>query len=440
MHKRLQRALRLNRRVTQLATTTTQAGAAQPAWTITRLITAQSLDYDFRVLPLALTKPAAEILKAALLTSMTAATGTARLTGEQETHAFLPTQYAGLQLQCPETTAPLARAAHLIENGHHIRDAIKRWADQGLTAASPERYDGVEGTDFHALASALYRLNHAFDPNGLPAVWVRPLQPQDLRIPAPSQHILSAANRAVSARRYAELLDRPWCPEMDGADEPEPYISDGETNAAPRGRSHGEQQTENSREPDAQTARSVYDNATGRQCERSLHSIDQDAVALAHDPTAARARPTEQRPTTERPPTTSEPWRRRCVRLRSAGGPTAGRLWTAQAGAPGTNLTDAEWRTATRYRLGIPLGPGTYHCQNRATDPRVGNDSAGSDAMPYAAHMDHSAIPTTTNWQTWSRECRRKREQRSRAKHRFESSRPTDQPSWTSQHSAQPKL
>ena len=73
MHKRLQRALRLNRRVTQLATTTTQAGAAQPAWTITRLITAQSLDYDFRVLPLALTKPAAEILKAALLTSMTAA-------------------------------------------------------------------------------------------------------------------------------------------------------------------------------------------------------------------------------------------------------------------------------------------------------------------------------------------------------------------------------
>ena len=129
MHKIHQRALRLNRRVTQLATTTTQAGAAQPAWAITRLITAHALDYDFRVLPLSLTAPAADILRAALVTSMTASTGTEMLTCEQEIQTFLPTQYAGLQLQCPETTAPLARAAHLIENGHHIRDAIRRWAD-----------------------------------------------------------------------------------------------------------------------------------------------------------------------------------------------------------------------------------------------------------------------------------------------------------------------
>ena len=106
MHKRLQRALRLNKRVTQLATTTTQAGAAQPAWAITRLITAHTLAYDFRVLPLSLTAPAAEILRAALVTSMTAATGTEILTSEQEIQTFLPTQYAGLQLQCPETTAP----------------------------------------------------------------------------------------------------------------------------------------------------------------------------------------------------------------------------------------------------------------------------------------------------------------------------------------------
>ena len=220
MHKRLQRALRLNRRVTQLATTTTQAGSAQPAWTITRLITAHTLDYDFRVLPLSLTAPAAEIRKAALVTSLAAATGTERFTREQEIQAFLPTQYAGLQLQCPATTAPLARAAHLIENGHHIRDAIRRWADQGLTTATPERHDGVEGADFHPLATALDCLRHAFDPSGLPATWLRALQPHDLRIPAPSQHILTAANRALSARRYADLLDRPWCPELDGTDEP----------------------------------------------------------------------------------------------------------------------------------------------------------------------------------------------------------------------------
>ena len=118
MHRRLHRALRLNRRVTQLATTTTQAGAAQPAWTITRLVTAHTLDYDFRALPVALTTPAAEILWTALLTAVTAAIGADRLTAEQEIQIFLPTQYAGLQLQCPATTAPLARAAHLIENGH----------------------------------------------------------------------------------------------------------------------------------------------------------------------------------------------------------------------------------------------------------------------------------------------------------------------------------
>ena len=141
MHKRLQRALRLNKRVTQLATTTTQAGAAQPAWAITRLITAHTLAYDFRVLPLSLTAPAAEILRAALVTSMTAATGTEILTSKQEIQTFLPTQYAGLQLQCPETTAPLARAAHLIENGHHIHDSIKRWADQGLTTAAEHTHD-----------------------------------------------------------------------------------------------------------------------------------------------------------------------------------------------------------------------------------------------------------------------------------------------------------
>ena len=122
MHRRLQRALLLNKRVTHLATTTTHAGAAQPAWAITGLIAAHTLDYDIRVLPLTLTAPAAAILRDALVTCVTAATGTHTLTLEQDIQAFLPTQYAGLQLQCPETTAPLARAAHLIENGHHIRD------------------------------------------------------------------------------------------------------------------------------------------------------------------------------------------------------------------------------------------------------------------------------------------------------------------------------
>ena len=172
MHRRLQRALLLNRRVAQLATTTTQAGAAQPAWAITRLITAHSLDYDFRVLPLTLTAPAATILRDALVTCMTAATGTQMLTQEQEAQAFLPTQYAGLQLQCPETTAPLARAAHLIENGHHIRDSIKRWADKGLTTAAEHTHDGVEGPDFDRLARALDGLQHSFGPTGLPITCV----------------------------------------------------------------------------------------------------------------------------------------------------------------------------------------------------------------------------------------------------------------------------
>ena len=193
----------------------------------------------------------------------------------------------------PRNDSPLARAAHLSENGHHIRDAIRRWADQGLIAASRDTYDGVEGADFQALANALDGLRYSFDPSGLPAAWTRPLQPQDLRIPAPSQHILSAANRAVSARRYAELLDRPWCPEMDGANEPDPEISDGETSAVPRRPSHDDQAIASGGdvghdERDAQTTRSIYDTTTGRQCERSLRLIDMDATALAQDPTTTR--------------------------------------------------------------------------------------------------------------------------------------------------------
>ena len=61
-------------------------------------------------------------------------------------------------------------------------------------------------------------------------------------------------------------------------------------------------------------------------------------------------------------------------------------MWTAQAGAPGTNLTDAEWRTATRYRLGIPLGPRTYHCQNRATDPDALRPTCGKRLGGYGCH------------------------------------------------------
>ena len=72
--------------------------------------------------------------------------------------------------------------------------------------------------------------------------------------------------------------------------------------------------------------------------------------------------------------------------MRSAAGPTAGRLWTAQAGAPGTNLTDVEWRTATRYRLGVPLGPGRYHCQNRASDPEALRPTCGSRLGGYGCH------------------------------------------------------
>ena len=389
MHRRLQRALRLNRRVTQLAAATTQAGSAQPAWAITRLVTAHSLDYDFRVLPLGITKPAAEILRAALLTCMTAVTGTPTLTAEQETQVFLPTQHAGLQLQCPVTTAPLARAAHLIENGHHIRDTITRWADQGLTTATSTSHDGIEGRDFGTLARELDRIKQAFDPTGLPAPWTRPLEPHDIRIPAPNTHILSAANRAVNARRYTDLLDSPHGATPGNYDEPEAEESDGEQGEdrhcqrRPSQRTDGDQ-ANRANGTERQPPNGLY-NVSGRQCERSLRQHDEDAAMLEHYPSTQQARPRGATPDSEQQ-TPTEPWRRRCVRLRSAAGPTAGRLWTAQAGAPGTNLTDVEWRTATRYRLGIPLGPGRYQCQNRASDPEALRPTCGNRLGGYGCH------------------------------------------------------
>ena len=127
-------------------------------------------------------------------------------------------------------------------------------------------------------------------PTGLPALWERLLQPHDLRVPAPSQHTLSAANRAVSAWRYAGLLDQPWTPELAGTTEPEPEMSDGEMNEARRNRSPDERATPDTREAawhdrTAQAATSVYDITTGRQCERTRRA----RTGVAHDPTATLA-------------------------------------------------------------------------------------------------------------------------------------------------------
>ena len=76
-----------------------------------------------------------------------------------------------------------------------------------------------------------------------------------------------------------------------------------------------------------------------------------------------------------------EPEWRRTTRLLSAGGPTAGRSWTAQAGLPGTALTDAEWRAATRFRLGGP-----YQCMNAASDPDARNPRCSALLGRFGCH------------------------------------------------------
>ena len=181
-----------------------------------------------------------------------------------------------------------------------------------------------------------------------------------------------------------------------------------------------------------QTATSVYEVTAGRQCERTLHTLDQCAQALTQDPTFNHNEHERQRRDQDGAPTTAEPWRRRCVRLRSAAGPTAGRLWTAQAGAPGTNLTDAEWRTATRYRLGShwdrELTTATTERPTQThSDRRAGSAWVVSDAMHCAAPTGPCATRATTRWPTWSQRWRKKRAPRSHVKRRYDNSKPTDQ-------------
>ena len=129
-----------------------------------------------------------------------------------------------------------------------------------------------------------------------------------------------------------------------------------------------------------------------------------------------------------------EPERRRQTRLRSTTGPTSGRMWTAQAGLPGTALTDAEWEIATKFRLGLVIAPGSYQCQNRATGPTAG-DHPGSQALKegHGCHglccpWDPSGMHTTTKLRTLWHASHRKQVQRQRESSQSENFSSTDRP------------
>ena len=61
------------------------------------------------------------------------------LTGAQRAQIGLPTRCAGMQVDMPTATAPLARAARLMEDGPKLRAVIREWAEQDGTASHASR-------------------------------------------------------------------------------------------------------------------------------------------------------------------------------------------------------------------------------------------------------------------------------------------------------------
>ena len=238
--KRLRDAQQLADRLVELLRLTPPAGAKQAVWTLNRCIVAQSLSYDFRVLPCAIVAPHAELLEKAV-NDVAAAVIDLKYTDlntYERKQMHLPTRCGGLQLIRPTRIAPLARAAALMEGGPTLRQAIAAWPD--CTEQQACQYDGVDADIDGGLMQRLHAQGiHSIAGDGTPVVGAQPppVHPEttvehvlchaaaeaaveraglvhntqhaaDLRPPVPARHLLSAMLRHVADKDYDELLNQ----------------------------------------------------------------------------------------------------------------------------------------------------------------------------------------------------------------------------------------
>jgi hypothetical protein len=150
--QRKQKAIKLAEATLEMIALAPPAGAEQAGFTLARNIVARALDYDAGVLPCSILLPHAGDIDAAV---MRIAAATVDLLPEQLTSAQLlqlrlPVRYAGMQLDLPSHSLPLARAARLAETGPALWAAVASWAAPGAPLDA-RLYDGVD----HACADGL---------------------------------------------------------------------------------------------------------------------------------------------------------------------------------------------------------------------------------------------------------------------------------------------
>ena len=207
---RVAKALRTADVALELIAAAPQASAKQAACAIARCIVARSIDYDAGVLPSSLLLPYAEQVTERVHDVIAASMDVTRdkLDPAALAQTSFKTHCAGLQVEVPSLTVPMARAARLIEDGPALRGAVREWADGLGVQLDPKTLDGVDA----ALGDGLLRMLAdrgiaGLGGGGCPIANVNETALDPLRPAQPERHLLSAYMRHSSETRYQTLLD-----------------------------------------------------------------------------------------------------------------------------------------------------------------------------------------------------------------------------------------
>ena len=185
----------------QLAGGAPAAGGRHAAWAITRSVVCHALDYDMRVLPSSNLLPHAHAVAEAAWSVAEAVVGSP-LDENQREQMWLPADLGGCAWHDVVGTAPLARAADIIEQGPRLRAALRA----RRPGATDEEIAGLEDAEEMKAAAAAVALMGVFPgPQGLPS-GVAAKDP--MRSPCPARHLLSAYLRRVAEQRQEHLLLR----------------------------------------------------------------------------------------------------------------------------------------------------------------------------------------------------------------------------------------
>ena len=118
--------LRLAAATVEMIALAPPVGAKQAAYRIARTVIAHSLGYDASVLPCSALLPHASDIDQAVLqvTAATIDTQLEDMCSDWRIQVSLPVRFAGMQLDLPSHTIPLARTVPIVEPGPSVRAAV----------------------------------------------------------------------------------------------------------------------------------------------------------------------------------------------------------------------------------------------------------------------------------------------------------------------------